>query len=96
MPKKPWRSPRASFHSLIVACFGLGTADGTALDPGHLGLGSLYARNGRPQEARAEPSAAIALFSAMGSVLVTPREGRIGAAPCITTPPDMVRSAGSK
>ena len=36
------------------------------LTHGHLGLGSLYARNGRPQEARAEPSAAIALFSAMG------------------------------
>ena len=36
------------------------------LTHGHLGLGSLYARNGRPQEAHAEPSAAIALFSAMG------------------------------
>jgi hypothetical protein len=36
------------------------------LTHGHLGLGSLYARNGRPQEARAEPFAAIELFSAMG------------------------------
>ena len=91
MPKKPWGSPRADRpHSLIVACFGLGTADGTALDPRSPWTWLVVCPE-RPTAG--SPRRTVRRHRTLQcdghDVLVTPGEGRIGAAPCITTPPDM-------